>query len=154
MWCSGSRAAVAGGTRAALSRAKGSGRQGPEPCWGLQCAALQLSPRAWSMLSSQVSFLFLSSFSLLFSTESWLTVKLSAVRLIVVWHPAESLHWLLGRSKDSPLLNCLALRLWGHLHSHFFILLAACPADPCTVFEALEGKALHHSIQGPQENWM
>lgn len=31
--------------------------------------------------------------------------------------------------------------------------LSASPTDPCILFEALEGKTLHHSIQGSQENW-
>ena len=129
---------MAQGTRGALSSAGGSALQEAETHWGRLlpvpggCSMLLLekqSPSAWGMVSSQVVFLFMSSFLLLFSTESWLTVRLSAVscsavRLTAVWlwwGPAESLHCLLGRSKNSPLLSCLALRLCGHLQSHFFL---------------------------------
>lgn len=99
-------------------------------CWGAAaCCSWRRRvplPGAWSQ--AKWSFLFVSSFLLLFSIESWLIVKLSAVscgavRLIAVWlrwSPAESLHCLFGMSKHCPLLSCLALRLLGHLQFHFF----------------------------------
>lgn len=106
------------------------------------------------MVSSQAVSLFLASFLLLFSTESWLTARLAALL------SSQTDHCGCGGDLLSPFtaswqvqgLSLAELSGPQTLGPSSVSCLPSSLSFPLQISsQVLDGKTLHHSIQGPQE---